>query len=465
MAAVFWRLMRPRHVALLASLGAGGTVLCYYDPDAPPTERLARWAAKWESNDIKFHKRDVHPTLAAQYDHLFPDAGKGVAHRVLVPLCGKTVDMPWLARKGHEVVGIEGIPKAAEAFAREHPQLEMAQCSAAPGADSKGQPATPLVDFVPAEAFMGPRPGFVFTTRGGQLGARLMRALLAPTAAAISQCVCVARRAHGSVLRCPCCSWTGLELVVISRRENTSLLHSVLCPRGACWCFASARFCCAAAEACATCLSAASSPPPFAAAGYHRDKVAAGGSTAAAATGTQPGGVGASVVAVVPEPAPRIDWLSAGASAAPRPDRSAQRGSVWLCVSDWFAATPSTLGTFARAWDRGGLVAVPPAMRKTYVATLDHLLEPGARLLLSAYDYEQKVAPGPPFALSADEAEALFPKPRYTVTVLARTDVSPEFRQRKGTPWEAIGKMDELALLVIKRRPWWRRLLWPFGSD
>ncbi|PIK50874.1 putative thiopurine S-methyltransferase isoform X2 [Apostichopus japonicus] len=39
--------------------------------------------------------------------------------RILVPLCGKSVDLKWLADQGHHVVGIEGIPKACKDFFEE----------------------------------------------------------------------------------------------------------------------------------------------------------------------------------------------------------------------------------------------------------------------------------------------------------------------------------------------------------
>ncbi len=38
------------------------------------------------------------------------------SHRVLVPLCGKTVDLMWLADRGHQVVGVEFVPQAADEF-------------------------------------------------------------------------------------------------------------------------------------------------------------------------------------------------------------------------------------------------------------------------------------------------------------------------------------------------------------
>ena len=44
------------------------------------------------------------------------------AERVLVPLCGKTVDLPYLASKGACVVGVEGVRRAVDEFEAEQPQ-------------------------------------------------------------------------------------------------------------------------------------------------------------------------------------------------------------------------------------------------------------------------------------------------------------------------------------------------------
>ena len=40
--------------------------------------------------------------------------------RVFVPLCGKSLDLIWLAEQGHQVVGVELSPLAAEAFFSEN---------------------------------------------------------------------------------------------------------------------------------------------------------------------------------------------------------------------------------------------------------------------------------------------------------------------------------------------------------
>lgn len=61
------------------------------------------WQAKWDAGQIGFHSAEVHPDL-----DFYGDAWlQGGHQRVLVPLCGKSVDLAWLAARGHYVVGIE----------------------------------------------------------------------------------------------------------------------------------------------------------------------------------------------------------------------------------------------------------------------------------------------------------------------------------------------------------------------
>ena len=42
--------------------------------------------------------------------------------RVLLPLCGKSVDLAYLSKK-HDVVGVESIEQPIVEFGREHPEL------------------------------------------------------------------------------------------------------------------------------------------------------------------------------------------------------------------------------------------------------------------------------------------------------------------------------------------------------
>jgi thiopurine S-methyltransferase len=73
------------------------------------------WAQRWKEGRIGFHEGRTNTFLARHVDRI------GTApRRVLVPLCGKTEDMAFLASRGHEVVGIEAVEDAVKAFFREH---------------------------------------------------------------------------------------------------------------------------------------------------------------------------------------------------------------------------------------------------------------------------------------------------------------------------------------------------------
>lgn len=61
------------------------------------------WHQRWRNNEIGFHQPQVNPRLEAYWQRLKLTAGS----RVLVPLCGKSLDLVWLADQGHRVVGVE----------------------------------------------------------------------------------------------------------------------------------------------------------------------------------------------------------------------------------------------------------------------------------------------------------------------------------------------------------------------
>lgn len=90
------------------------------------TERLQEWKDRWETGSTAFHRQDAHHVLREYLTELIED---GSATRVVVPLCGKTEDMPYLASQTSslvsEVVGVEGIRKAVEEFASEHPDMKI----------------------------------------------------------------------------------------------------------------------------------------------------------------------------------------------------------------------------------------------------------------------------------------------------------------------------------------------------
>lgn len=70
------------------------------------------WHERWRDGRIGFHLPDINPHLK----QFWPSLGLPADSRVLAPLCGKSLDLLWLAQQGHEVVGVELSPIATEAF-------------------------------------------------------------------------------------------------------------------------------------------------------------------------------------------------------------------------------------------------------------------------------------------------------------------------------------------------------------
>lgn len=70
------------------------------------------WLKKWELGETGFHQESINETLQEWWPSVEAPAGSAV----LVPLCGKSLDMCWLAEQGHKVVGVEVSPVACEAF-------------------------------------------------------------------------------------------------------------------------------------------------------------------------------------------------------------------------------------------------------------------------------------------------------------------------------------------------------------
>jgi len=79
--------------------------------------RLSTWNSKWKTKATGWHKSSVNCYLMNHYDKINL---KQMPARVLVPLCGKTLDMKWLYDLGHHVVGIEGCDIPITEFFNDH---------------------------------------------------------------------------------------------------------------------------------------------------------------------------------------------------------------------------------------------------------------------------------------------------------------------------------------------------------
>ncbi|MGI9247062.1 MAG: thiopurine S-methyltransferase [Steroidobacteraceae bacterium] len=74
------------------------------------------WHERWRTGQIGFHQSGPHPFL----ERWWPSLGVPAESRVYVPLCGKSLDMVWLAVRGHRIVGSELSEIAVREFFGEH---------------------------------------------------------------------------------------------------------------------------------------------------------------------------------------------------------------------------------------------------------------------------------------------------------------------------------------------------------
>ena len=73
------------------------------------------WQERWERGETGFHQGEINPYLRRYWPQLQIPAGSCV----LVPLCGKSLDLLWLHDQGCRVVGVELSRLAVEAFFQE----------------------------------------------------------------------------------------------------------------------------------------------------------------------------------------------------------------------------------------------------------------------------------------------------------------------------------------------------------
>lgn len=71
------------------------------------------WLDKWEKNEIRFHQSSIHPALQKYGKKFQPGT-------ILVPLCGKSLDMSYLTTIGHKVIGVELSEIACRDFFKEN---------------------------------------------------------------------------------------------------------------------------------------------------------------------------------------------------------------------------------------------------------------------------------------------------------------------------------------------------------
>lgn len=78
---------------------------------------ISYWQSRWKKKKIGWHLDEVYPLLPK----VWPQISVNGNDRVLVPLCGKSLDMIWLAEQGCHVTGVEVSPRALREFRERSP--------------------------------------------------------------------------------------------------------------------------------------------------------------------------------------------------------------------------------------------------------------------------------------------------------------------------------------------------------
>jgi thiopurine S-methyltransferase len=77
-----------------------------------PASQPEYWRQRWAEGATGWHRDGINPQLAKWWSALEIDEPQSV----LVPLCGSSLDLQWLASQGHEVFGVEASDLAVDKF-------------------------------------------------------------------------------------------------------------------------------------------------------------------------------------------------------------------------------------------------------------------------------------------------------------------------------------------------------------
>jgi len=119
--------------------------------------------------------------------------------------------------------------------------------------------------------------------------------------------------------------------------------------------------------------------------------------------------------------------------------------NITLFAADYFDLRPEITGEIDAVFDRASLVALDAPTRKRYAAHMATLLNPGARVLLVTFDYDQSEMNGPPFAVSHVEVDELY-SANFGIEHLATRDVLNDDMARRG-----LTAMTESTWLLIRK--------------
>lgn len=111
---------------------------------------------------------------------------------------------------------------------------------------------------------------------------------------------------------------------------------------------------------------------------------------------------------------------------------SSETDKIRILCGDFFDLSKDDLAHVSAVYDRASLIALPPEMRNSYIRHLTNILPQATKILLITVDYPQTEMTGPPFAVPAEEVEALF-RNYAQVVLFKQMDViaqNPRFKER-----------------------------------
>lgn len=73
----------------------------------------ADWESRWQEGQTAFHQAEATGLLVDHAERVWGQEGPG---RIYVPLCGKSLDLVFLAQSASEVLGVEFVEQAVEEF-------------------------------------------------------------------------------------------------------------------------------------------------------------------------------------------------------------------------------------------------------------------------------------------------------------------------------------------------------------
>ena len=79
-----------------------------------------------------------------------------------------------------------------------------------------------------------------------------------------------------------------------------------------------------------------------------------------------------------------------------------------FAVGNLFDCTPDNVGLFDAVWDCNSFGAISPQERNKYVEKISSLTRPQARVLLSAYEYDQSLRSRAPYSITPELGRASF---------------------------------------------------------